>query len=191
MEFSIVREKFNQLMYLTTTIVERRNTMPIIANVKLTAENDVLSIAATDLEVSLIGQAEAVVKTAGSITVDAKVLYEIVKEASGETVEVNAARGQRVEISSGQSKFKINGVSADEFPAIAGVSLKNASTVAAADLYEMFDKTGFAVSTDETRYNINGVFVEAKLLMMAFSACNIDSPKVQNVVPVVRKLADT
>ena len=160
MNFSISKEEFSRLLYLTSTIVERRNTMPILANVKITAENNKLSVAATDLEISLVGEAEADVKAPGSITVGAKVLYEIVRELPDETVSCKVSKGQRFEIESGQSHFKINGTSSDEFPSVAGTVLKNPISVEAGKLYEMLDKSAFAVSTDETRYNINGVYVE-------------------------------
>lgn len=160
MNFSISKENFTQLLYLTNTIVERKNTMPILANVKLTAEGSSLSVAATDLEVSLIGEAEAKVKTPGTITVDAKMLYDIIRELPNQTITVSESKRQRLDIECGQSRFKINGTSSDEFPAIAGVELKNPISVEAAKFYEMFDKTAFAVSTDETRYNINGVYAE-------------------------------
>ena len=160
MNFSIAKEKFSHLLYLTHSIVERRNTMPILANVKLTAENGKLSIAATDLEVSLLGEAEANVKTPGSTTVDAKVLYDIVREAPADTISLALGKGQRLEIQSGQSKFKINGTSADEFPSLSGTTITKPTSIDASMFYEMFDKTAFAVSTDETRYNINGVLVD-------------------------------
>ncbi|MFN8390430.1 MAG: DNA polymerase III subunit beta [Bdellovibrionota bacterium] len=160
MNFSIAKEKFSHLLYLTHSIVERRNTMPILANVKLNAEDGKLTLAATDLEVSVIGEAEATVKAAGSTTVDAKVLYDIIRELPNEPISVNLAKGQRLEIQCGQSKFKINGTSADEFPSLAGTTISKPVSIEAAMFYEMFDKTSFAVSTDETRYNINGVLVE-------------------------------
>ena len=160
MQFTITKDNFAQLLYLTNTIVERKNTMPILANVKLVAKDDKLGVSATDLEVSLIGEAEAAVKIPGSITVDAKVLYEIVRELPQQNIVVSVSKKQRLDIECGQSRYKINGTSADEFPAIAGVDLGNPITVDAAKFYEMFDKTAFAVSTDETRYNINGVLAE-------------------------------
>ncbi len=134
--------------------------MPVLANVKITAEDNKLLIAATDLEISLIGSAEAQVETSGSTTVGAKVLYDIVKELPSDTVTAQSVEGQRLEIESGQSRFKIVGTSADEFPSIDGIELSNPLSIEAPKFYEMLDKTAFAVSNDETRYNINGVFVE-------------------------------
>ncbi len=161
MNFSITKEKFAHLLYLTNSIVERRNTMPILANVKLTAEGSSLSIAATDLEVSLVGETEAGVKSGGQTTVDARVLYDIVRELPNEVITVNLAKGQRLEIHCGKSRFRINGTSADEFPSLSGTTLHRPVTVEAAMFYDMFNKTAFAVSTDETRYNINGVLIES------------------------------
>lgn len=135
--------------------------MPILANVRLSAEDNKLSIAATDLEVSLVGEAEAKVKTPGSITVDAKVLHDIIRELPAKDVSLNVSKKQRLEIECGQSRFRINGTAAEEFPSIAGVDLHNPMTVDAPKFFDMFDKTAFAVSTDETRYNINGVYVES------------------------------
>ena len=161
MELDIRRESLSHLMYLTNTIVERRNTMPILANVKLSARDNTLHVSATDLEVSLIGQIEAEIKDEGEITVSAKFLHDIVKELPGDSVSLKTSKGERLEIRSGQSHFKVNGISSDEFPSIMGVNLLDPVTVEAKTLYQMLDKTAYAVSLDETRYNINGVYVEA------------------------------
>lgn len=161
MQIVIGKENISHLLYLTNTIVERRNTMPILANVRLTAtEAGKLNIAATDLEVSLIGETEAEVKTAGSITVSAKFLYDIVKELPSDSVSLKATEGERLEIQSGQSKFRINGISSEEYPSIMGVTLTKPVAIEADTLQEVIDKTSYAVSLDETRYNLNGVFVE-------------------------------
>jgi len=160
MNFSISKEKFARLLYLTNTIVKQKNTMPILANVLLTAADGKLGVAASDLEVSLIGEAPADVKTPGKITVAARMLYDIVKELPADNVNVQVTKGQRVEIQSGQSCFKIVGASADEFPSLTGVTLEKPISVEAGKLAEMIEKTSYAVSTDETRYNINGVYVE-------------------------------
>jgi DNA polymerase-3 subunit beta len=160
MKLSIPKENLSQLLYLTNSIVERKNTMPILANVRLTAKDGVLEAAATDLEVSLVGETDANVNNPGSITVDAKVLYDIVRELPPEEVTLSVSKNQRLEISCGSAHFKINGTSSEEFPSIAGVTLSNPISVEASKFFGMFDKTSFAVSTDETRFNINGVLAE-------------------------------
>ena len=160
MNFSISKEKLSQILYLTSTIAERRTTMPILANVNLTLDGNKLSVIATDLEISLVGEAEAAVKAPGSITVGAKVLYDIVRDLPSDTVTLHVSKGQRLEIEAGQSRFRINGISSDEFPSVVGTTLLNPIAVDALKLYEMLDRTVFCVSLDETRYNINGVCVE-------------------------------
>ena len=148
---------------MANRIVEKRNTIPLLANVKLDAGDDCFHVAATDLEVSLVGHTEADVKPPGSITVGAKFLYEIVREAPGDVVTLKTSRGERLEIEAGQARFKVNGIASDEFPSIMGVNLEKPVAVDAGKLYEMLEKTAYAVSVDETRYNINGVLVERVL----------------------------
>ena len=161
MKLTISKTNFSNLLYLTNSIVEKKNTMPILANVKLTAKDGKLGVAATDLEVSLIGEVDCEIETPGSITVDARVLYDIVKELSASEIKLRLAQNQRLELEAGTSRFKINGVASEEYPTIAGITLTKPATVDAEKLYQMLEKTAFAVSTDETRYNINGVYAES------------------------------
>lgn len=161
MQCTVSKEALSHLLYLTSTIVERKTTMPILAHVNLIAGEGSLSVLATDLEISLQGSIDAEVKTKGSITVSAKVLYDIVRELPSESVSMTLGKGNRVEIEAGQSRFKINGVSSDEYPTVVGTELKNSTAVDAGKLFEMLDKTAYSVSIDETRYNINGVYIEA------------------------------
>ena len=160
MNFTVSKNSLSQMLYLSSTIVEKRNTMPILANVKLSADKGHISIAATDLEISLYGEIEASIDKPGNITVNAKVFYDIVKELPGDIVKISLSSGQRLEIESNKSKFKINGTSAEEVPSISGIDIKNPISVEAVKLYEMIDRVAFAVSIDETRYNINGVYIE-------------------------------
>jgi DNA polymerase-3 subunit beta len=161
MQFSVSRESISQLLYLTSTIVEKKTTMPILAHVNLVAGDGKLSIMATDLEIALKGSIKADIKTSGSITVAGKVFYEIVRELPSESLTIQLGKGNRIEIEAGTARFKVNGVSSDEYPKLKGIELKNDTPVDSGKLYEMLDKTAFSVSVDETRYNINGVYVEA------------------------------
>lgn len=161
MQFSVSKESLTQLLYLTSTIVEKKTTMPILSHVNLIAGDGKLTILATDLEIALRGSITADVKTSGSITVAAKVLHDIVKELPSESLTIQLTKGNRIEIEAGTARFKVNGVSSDEYPELKGTELKNETPVDAGKLYEMLDKTAFSVSVDETRYNINGVYVEA------------------------------
>jgi len=160
MKFTVSKDNLSNLLYLASSIVQVRNTMPILANVKIKAEGKTLSVSATDLEISLLGNTEAQVDKPGELTVAAKVLYDIVRELPDSEISVSENTNGRLEISSGKSRFKINSVSSDEFPNLVGCSLKKHVSVEASKLNEMLEKTAFAVSTDETRYNINGVCIE-------------------------------
>lgn len=161
MQFSVSQESLSHLLYLTSTIVEKKTTMPILAHVNLVANGKSLAVMATDLEISLRGEIDAEVKTPGSITVSGKVLFDIIKELPPGNLTIVLGKQNRLEIVSGQSNFKINGVSSDEFPTIAGIELTDPIAVDAGKLFEMLDKTAYCVSVDEIRYNINGVYVES------------------------------
>jgi DNA polymerase III subunit beta len=161
MNLSISKESLLKITFLTASIAQKKNTMPILANVKMTATEDgKLSIIASDISVSLRAEVPAKVTEAGSVTVDAKVFYDIVKELPNYPVNLHVAKKSRLEIECGQSRFKIHGISADEYPEVEGVTLGEHASLKTSKFIEMIDKTVFAVSLDETRFNINGVYVE-------------------------------
>ncbi len=147
-------------LYWTQSIVERRNTMPILANVLIETRKEELRITATDLEVGVRGEIESEIEKEGTVTVNAKKLYEIIREVPTEEVHVKRLENEWVEIRSGKSIFKIVGMDAREFPQFPSFDAKSLSTTAASILRGMIEKTIFAVSTDETRYALTGVFVE-------------------------------
>ncbi len=167
MNLSISKESLVKIAFLASSIAQKKNTMPILANVKITASADksnsnggTLSIIASDIAVSLRAEVPAKVEEEGSVTVEAKVLYDIVKELPNYPVKVNVTKKSRLEIECGQSRFKIHGISADEYPEVEGITLGESTSIKTKKLIEMIDKTVFAVSLDETRFNINGVYVE-------------------------------
>ena len=160
MNIRIEKESLAELLYLGNSIVEKRNTMPIIGNVKLSAENNLLQVVSTNLEVNFVGEATCEVKEPGSTTLDARVFYDIVRELPNEPIQLTLGKAHRLEITCGQSTFRINGIAGDEFPEIRGTQLRNPTNIDIALLKEMLDQCTFAISTDETRYNINGALVE-------------------------------
>ncbi|MCC6932740.1 MAG: DNA polymerase III subunit beta [Deltaproteobacteria bacterium] len=160
MNFSVKKKSIVEFLNLASSIVEKRNTMPILANVKISVEDKTLTMMATNLDISVYSEIEANVVIPGEITANAKNLAEIVNELPGEVINFSISKGQRIDIESGNSTFKINGLSAIEYPKIQGVDLKNPVSVEARKISEMLEKVSFAVSQEETRYNINGVYVE-------------------------------
>ena len=116
MEFKAKRGDLLATLYWTQSIVERRNTMPILANVLIECQKGDICVTATDLEVGVRGRFEAEVATEGTLTVSAKKLYEIVREAPEETVQLKKLENDWLEVKSGKSVFKVVGMDAREFP---------------------------------------------------------------------------
>lgn len=160
MEFKAKRGDLLTTLYWTQSIVERRNTMPILANVLIEAQKGEVRLTATDLEVGVRGGVEGTVSKEGTVTVNAKKLYEIIREVPNDQVQIKRLENDWVEIRSGKSVFKIVGMDAKEFPQFPAFDTKSLSTVPAATIRGMIERTIFAVSTDETRYSLNGVFIE-------------------------------
>jgi DNA polymerase-3 subunit beta len=162
MEVTIRREDLVKGLHLVQGVVERRNTLPILANVLLEPAPEGIALTATDMEVGLRGHAPAQVKKKGSITLNARKLYEIAREVTAEEVVLKAAQAGWVEVLAGRSKFKIVSLDAKDFPQLPlGSDAPDGVTIrlATGTLREMIDKTLFAVSSDETRFNLSGVFI--------------------------------
>jgi DNA polymerase-3 subunit beta len=160
MEIKAKRGDLLATLYWTQSIVERRNTMPILANVLFESQKGEIHITATDLEVGVRGEVEGEVVKEGTITVNAKKLYEIIREVANDQVQIKRLENDWVEIRSGKSVFKIVGMDAREFPQFPTFDSKDLSTTPASSIRAMIERTIFSVSTDETRYSLNGVFIE-------------------------------
>jgi DNA polymerase-3 subunit beta len=160
MEIKAKRDDLLATLYWTQSIVERRNTMPILANVQLEAHKNSIRVTATDLEVGVRGEVDGEVVKEGTVTVNAKKIYEIIREVPNEQVQLKRLENDWVELRSGKSVFKIVGMDAKEFPQFPKFDGKGMSTMPASTIHEMIERTIFSVSTDETRYSLNGVFIE-------------------------------
>ena len=162
MEFTISRDELLQGLYLTQGVVERRTTIPILANVLFDSDGEGVVISATDQEIGVRRRCEAKVKKKGSLTTGARKLYEIVRECPEGNLTIKSLDNNWISVATGRSKFKIVGLDPREFPSMpAAPTSKEASvTLPAALLREMIERTIFAVSLDETRLNLSGVFFE-------------------------------
>jgi DNA polymerase-3 subunit beta len=160
MKLSIERDELLRGLGRVQAIVERRGTMPILANVLIEARDDGLTLAATDLEVAVVARHTAKVKTPGSVTLGAKKLYEIARELEHPEVTLSADDA-RVTVTCGPAKFNLLSTSPEEYPSVPGVENATFASLDTALLAELIDHTLYAASTDETRYNLNGVFVES------------------------------
>jgi DNA polymerase-3 subunit beta len=174
MELVIDRLSLANSLSLVQGIVERRNTVPILSHVLMESAGDSLQLTATDLEVGIRTQVACKAGKPGSLTLSARKLFEIVREAAGDEVSLKSVENDWVEIRCGRARFKMMGLDPRQFPAMprqgdqkaqAGAAQRRAVkadlSVAASVLATMIDKTLFAVSPDETRYNLSGVYIES------------------------------
>ena len=142
------------------SVVERRNTIPILSNVVLKAEDGQLVLTATDMDMDIVETVAAAVMEPGMITTPAQLLFEIVRKLpDGAEVEISAGDDGQVKISAGRSSFNLPTLPVDDFPAINAAPMACEFTLAAAELKSLIENTRFAVSTEETRYYLNGIYL--------------------------------
>ena len=161
MEFSIERAALLKAVAQAQSVVERRNTIPILANVLIEAEGDQVSFRATDLDIEVVDQATAKVTRAGATTVNAVTFHEIVRKLpDGALVSIidDGASG-RVSVNAGRSNFSLATLSREDFPVMASSEYESNFAASAPVLRRLFDKSKFAISTEETRYYLNGVYM--------------------------------
>ena len=161
MQLVIERGELLKSLSHVTSVVERRTTIPILSNVLLRASGSALRFNATDLEREVIEQTGAEVSQDGAITVPAHLLHDIVRKLpDGAQVQiVRDAERERVTLSSGQSRFALQSLPAEDFPDLAAGEMSHEFTMPAHELRQLIDKTRFAISTEETRYYLNGIYL--------------------------------
>src|SRR5450432_1366302 len=142
-------------------VVERRNTIPILANVLIKADKGKLSLKATDLDLEVTDSIAAEVSPGGATTVPAHMFYEIVRKLPEGSQVVLEATGDRavLAIRAGRSRFTLQTLPESDFPDLAAGDMTHRFMLPAAALKRMIDKTQFAISTEETRYYLNGIFL--------------------------------
>jgi DNA polymerase-3 subunit beta len=161
MEFKIDKETFLKALQKVQAIVEKRNTMPILSNVLIEASHNTIFLTATDLEVGMKSSYPTTVVEEGKITVSAKKIYEIIKELSEDEIIFSTKENDWVEIRSGKAHFNIVGLSPEEFPYFPKINEDRFVRVSSSLIREMIEKTSYAICHDETKYNLNGVFIKA------------------------------
>ena len=141
------------------SVVERRNTIPILANVVLRAEEGELSLTATDMDMDIATEVGCSVMTAGTTTLSAHLLYDIARKLpDGAEVEIAVNDGHAM-VSAGRSSFRLPTLPVEDFPAISSNELPVNFSLTAADMRDLIDTTRFAISTEETRYYLNGIYI--------------------------------
>ena len=161
MKISIERAALLKAVGQAQSVVERRNTIPILGNVLIEAEGDSVSFRATDLDIEVVDKAPAKVERAGATTVPAVTFHEIVRKLpDGALVNLtdDGASG-RMTVEAGRSNFALATLPREDFPIMASAEYTTNFTCRAPVLRRLFDKAKFAISTEETRYYLNGVYM--------------------------------
>ena len=170
MNFTIAKDQLLAGLQSVQNVVSTRTTLPILSNVLLRAEGSRLELTATDLDVTITCSVEASVKSPGATTVPVKKLFGIARELASSEIDIEVDEKNVSSLRSGPSFFKIRGLGAEEFPPAPKFKEDRKVALPQEKIKGMLKKTSFAISTDESRYVLNGIFFslkEHKLTMVA------------------------
>jgi len=162
MILTITKEQLLAGLQSVQNVVSTRTTLPILSNVLLRAEGSRLELTATDLDVTISCSVEAIVAKPGATTLPVKKIFGIARELSGAEIEIDTDEKNVTSVRCGASFFKIRGLGAEEFPPLPKFKDDKKVVLAQEKVRGMLKKTGFAVSSDESRYVLNGIFVSLK-----------------------------
>ena len=162
MNLTIAKEQLINGLQSVQNVVSNRTTLPILSNVLLRGEGDKLELTATDLDVTISCAVEAKVRRPGASTVPVKRLFGIARELNNSEIDLEVDDKNVCSIRSGPSFYKINGLGADEFPPVLKFKEDKKVTLPQETVRGMMKKTSFAISTDESRYVLNGIFISLK-----------------------------
>jgi DNA polymerase III subunit beta len=162
MNLTIAKDQLLNGLQAVQNVVSSRTTLPILSNVLMRVEGNRVEFTATDLDVTVTCSVEAGVKTGGATTVPVKKLFGIARELAGGEIELEVDEKNVTSVRSGPSFYKINGLGADEFPPLGKFKDDKKVVLSQEKLKGMMKKTSFAISTDEARYVLNGIFMSLK-----------------------------
>ena len=166
MKFVINKEDFiNSLSILVNVSSKKNLNIPILQNVKLEVNNGFLTMTTTDLDSTVKKSIQVNVEKNGATTVPAQTLFDIVKKMSeGSEILVEEKEDKSISVSSGRSKFKLLSLDPETFPIIEDINMDEECEISKDDLIDILDKTKFAISNDEARYYLNGIFIHSKVI---------------------------
>lgn len=160
MKVSATREHLLEALQSVIGVVERRQTMPILSNVLLSARENRLRVTGTDLEVELVAAAEVSVQQPGDLTVPGRKLLDIVRTLPEKTAVTLAREGEKMLVRGGRSRFTLSSLPAAEFPIIEDINSHHTLRIRAHDCRRLIDKTHFAMAQQDVRYYLNGTLLE-------------------------------
>jgi DNA polymerase-3 subunit beta len=163
MKLTIERAALLKSLNHVQSVVERRNTIPILSNVKIEGRSGLVSFNATDMDLDIVESVGADVARAGATTASAHTLYEIVRKLpDGSQVELEqSGEDGQLTLRSGRSRFVLAALPVDDYPVMSGGDLPHSFVLAADELKNLIDRTRFAISSEETRYYLNGIYLHA------------------------------
>ncbi|MDP6785908.1 MAG: DNA polymerase III subunit beta [Rhodospirillales bacterium] len=163
MKLTIERAALLKSLGHVQSVVERRNTIPILSNAKIDARDGGLSLNATDMDLDIVERVATEVAQSGATTAPAHTLYDVVRKLpEGSQVELESADGDgQLVLRSGRSRFTLSCLPVEDFPVMSEGELAHHFTLSAGDLRGIVDRTRFAISTEETRYYLNGIYLHA------------------------------
>lgn len=170
MELSVGKADLQKELQLCQGVVEKRSTIPILSNVLLKAADGRLQIAATDLDVTILSSCPARITTPGGVTIEAKRLFDIVRSLPEEDVHFTLQENNSILVESGTAKFRLLGLPAEDYPTLPTVNVSEAYTIPLDELKTMVGKVKFAITHEETRFQLNGALLKVqpnKLEMVA------------------------
>lgn len=172
MKFTITRDQLQEGLVAVAAAVPTKTTLPVLSNILVEASGDGLRLSGTDLDIAVTTTAPASVDQEGSITLPAKKLVEIVRELPSAGIRVAGSGEQRVSLECGRSRFKLLGLSKEEFPAFPAISFAEPWKVHSGELQKLISHVAFAASTEESRPILNGVLWELRPDRMRMVATN-------------------
>ena len=161
MRVTIERSSFLKALNHVQSVVERRNTIPILSNVLIHAAKGAVKLTATDLDIEIVESVAADVSREGSVTVPAHMLYDIVRKLpDGAQLELEQGPDSgRISIVAGRSRFALQALPPEDFPDLSSGEFGNTFSLPTKDLKFLIERTRFAISTEETRYYLNGIYL--------------------------------
>ena len=162
MELTVAKADLQKELQLCQGVVEKRSTIPILSNVLLKAADGRLQIAATDLDVTILTSCAAKITTPGGVTIEAKRLFDVVRSLPDDDVHVTMQENNQMLIESGTAKFRLLGLPAEDYPTLPTVTSTEAYTLPLEELKTMVAKVKFAITHEETRFQLNGALLKVQ-----------------------------
>jgi DNA polymerase-3 subunit beta len=170
MELTVAKADLQKELQLCQGVVEKRSTIPILSNVLMKAVDGRLQIAATDLDVTILTSCAARITTPGGVTIEAKRLFDVVRSLPDADVHITQQENNSLAVESGSAKFRLLGLPAEDYPTLPTVNVGESYSIPLDELKTMVGKVRFAITHEETRFQLNGALLKiqpAKMEMVA------------------------